>query len=38
MEKINKEIKQSIISPPKITSDYIEEIVIPENADALIPK
>ena len=38
MEKINKEIKQSIISPPKITSDYIEEIVVPENLDAIIPK
>ena len=38
MEKINKDIKQSIISPPKITSDYIEEIVVPENLDAIIPK
>ena len=38
MEKLNKEIEQSIIKPPKITSDYIEEIVVPENLDAIIPK
>ena len=37
-EKLNKEIEQAIISPPKISSDYIEEIVVPENLDAIIPK
>jgi len=37
-EKLNKKIEQRIISPPKITSDYIEEIVVPENLDAIITK
>jgi hypothetical protein len=37
-EKINAFIKQFIIAPPKITAADIEEPVVEENPDAIIPK
>ena len=37
-EKLNTVITQELLSAPKISSNYIEEIVVPENLHAIIPK